>query len=123
MIKDIYIRDENDPNFEPGIIDYSNEVESIISQIRMLLGTKNGEVLGDYNFGYDLEYLVFNTRTSADLLAGDILDKIKEYVVYGENFYIDVDVNFGDSGKGYDYCIVDISINGKKAIGFLIDKE
>jgi len=123
MIREIYIRSENDPNFEPGIIDYSNEVENVISQIQMILGTKPGDVLGDYFFGVDIGYAVFNTKMTAQQVRDKIADQISQYVTHGDKISIGVDVNFGDSGKGYDYAVIDISINGEKAIGFLIDKD
>jgi hypothetical protein len=123
MIKEIYIRDEKDPFYDPNMIDYSNEVEQVISQIRMILGTKPGEVLGNYSFGIDLEYVVFNTKKSAEKLGEEIREQIKSYVYHGDNISVDVDVNFGDSGKGYDYGVIDILVNGSKAIGFLVDKN
>lgn len=123
MIKEIYIRDEKDPFYDPTMIDYSNEVEQVISQIRMVLGTKPGEVLGSYHFGIDLEYVVFNTKKSADKLAEEIREQIRTYVYCGDNINVDVAVSFGDSGKGYDYGVIDIYINGSKSIGFLVDKN
>lgn len=123
MIKEIYIRDESDPYFEKGIIDYSNEMENIVSQIKMILGTRKGQVLGDYDFGVDLEYMVFNTRASAGVVKSKIDEQISMYVNHSPKITIETDVNFGDSGLGYDYAIIDIYINGGKAIGFLIDKE
>ena len=123
MIKEIYIRDESDPYYDPTLIDYSNEVESVISQIRMILGTKPGEVLGAYVFGVDLEYIVFSTKRAAETLADEIREQIRTYVHHGDNIYIDVDVKFGDSGRGYDYSVIDIYINGSKSIGFLVDKS
>ena len=123
MIKEIYIRDENDPYFEPGIIDYSNEMENIVSQIKMILGTRKGQVLGDYDFGVDLEYMVFNTKVAANEVKKKIDEQISLYVKHSPKITITTDVNFGDSGLGYDYAVIDIYINGGKAIGFLIDKE
>jgi hypothetical protein len=123
MLKEIYIRDESDPFYDPNMIDYTNEVENVISQIRMILGTKPGEMLGDYNFGVDLEYIIFNTRKSAEELADKIREQINVYVHHSSKISVDVDVNFGDSGRGYDYGIIDILINGSKAIGFLVDKN
>ena len=123
MIKEIYIRDEKDPYFEPGVIDYSNEMENIISQIKMILGTNKGQVLGEYDFGVDLEYMVFNTRASASEVQEKIMDQISKYVVHSDRIFISSEVNFGDSGHGYDYAVIDIYINGGKAIGFLIDKD
>ena len=123
MVKEIYIRDKSDPNYESGIIDYENDIENTISQIRVLLGTKEGDVLGNYPFGIDIEYLVFDTVKNSQEVKKLIEDKIRSYVVPSKNITIGVDVNFGDSGHGYDYAVIDIILNGKKAVGLLVDKD
>ena len=123
MIREIYIRDEKDPNFIPGVIDYSNEVERVISEIKMILGTQKGQVLGNYDFGVDLDYIVFNTKRSAEEVAKEINEQINMYVDKGDNMTVNVEVSFGDSGMGYDYAVIDIIINGQKTIGFLLDKN
>ena len=122
-IKEIYIRDDKDPYYDDTIIDYQNEVESVISQIRMILGTLNGQMFGDYDFGIDLEYMVFNTKYASNKIMEKLNDEIDKYVYHSDNISIYCDINFGDSGEGYDYAVLDIYINGAKSIGFLIDKN
>ena len=122
-IKEIYIRDDKDPYYDDTIIDYQNEVEFVISQIRMILGTLNGQVFGDYDFGIDLEYMVFNTKYASNKIMEKLNDEIDKYVYHSDNISIYCDINFGDSGEGYDYAVLDIYINGAKSIGFLIDKN
>ena len=122
-IKEIYIRDDKDPYYDDTMIDYQNEVESVISQIRMILGTLNGQVFGDYDFGIDLEYMVFNTKYASNKIMEKLNDEIDKYVYHSDNISIYCDINFGDSGEGYDYAVLDIYINGAKSIGFLIDKN
>lgn len=123
QVKEIYIRPENDPYYESDIIDYQNETESVISQIRMILGTTNGRVLGDYNFGIDLENMVFNTVKSSEDILSQLNEQIDRYVHHSDNIDISCQINFGDSGEGYDFAVLDIYINGVKNIGFLIDKN
>ena len=123
MINEIYIRTENDPYFVPGIIDYSNDVENVISQIRMILGTKNGQVLGDYDFGVDLEYAVFKTKRSASELEEGIMKQIGTYVKKPSGITVSCSVNFGKDERGDDYSVIDIYINGVKSVGFLVDKS
>lgn len=122
MIKEIYLRTPDDPNFVPGVIDFKNETEYLLNQIRMLLGTKKGDVLEEYNFGADLESFVFNTVRSAAEIEKIIDDQISIYVTVPESMTVSTEVSFGDSGKGYDIAVVDIIINGNKCMGFLIDK-
>ena len=122
-ISEIYIRDKSDPYYDPKIIDYQNEIESVISQIRMILGTLPGQVFGDYSFGIDLEAMVFNTKYASDKIVEELNNQITKYVYHSSMIGITCDINFGDSGMGYDYAILDIYINGAKSIGFLIDKN
>jgi hypothetical protein len=123
MVKEIYIRNEEDPMFVEGIIEYSNEIENVISKIRMLLGTTPGEVLGDLNFGIDIEYLVFNTKESAYAIQGKLNELLQAYVPSSKNYSISTQINFGKTANGSDFGIVDVFINEHKAIGFLIDKD
>lgn len=123
MISEIYIRDEHDPNFEPGIIEYKDEIESIVSQIKMLLETKPGDVLGDPDFGLDLEYYIFETSVNSEAIREKVNDAISMFVKHTNNTSVDVEVSFGKSARGYDYCVVDIIVNGRKVIGYLIDKD
>ena len=123
MVKEIYIRTPNDPNFVPNIIDYSNEVESTLSQLKMILGTNKGDVFGTYDFGINLNYLVFGTKLPKEEIRQRLLDQIVSYGNISKNISLDIDINFGQSGYGYDYAIIDITINGKKTIGFLVDKD
>ena len=123
MVKENNIRTPNDPNFVPNIIDYSNEVESTLSQLKMILGTNKGDVFGTYDFGLDLNYLVFGTKLPKEEIRQRLLDQIVSYGNISKNISLDIDINFGQSGYGYDYAIIDITINGKKTIGFLVDKD
>jgi hypothetical protein len=123
MINEIYIRDKSDPNFEEGIVDFENDIESTITQIRVLLGTKEGDVLGNNTFGIDIEYLVFDTVKNSIEVQDLVADKIRSYVIPGKNITITTDVKFGDSGHGYDYAIIDIILNGRKALGLLVNKD
>lgn len=123
MTKEIYIRTPEDPDFIPDVIDYSNEIEQLLSQVRLVLGTKKGDVLGSYDFGVDLEYLVFSTKVSSETIRQKIMDQITSYCYISPNLSFDIQVSFGASGKGYDYALVDVIINGVKSLGFLIDKD
>ena len=72
MIQEIYIRDPEDPNFKINVLDHSDPIESIISKMRMIFGTRQGQVLGDLNFGIGLEDKVFETRVNKIQLEEDI---------------------------------------------------
>jgi len=119
MIVDIYTRNPEDPNFNIDILEHSSAIESILTKIKMILGTKKGQVFGDLNFGVGLEDLIFETRINKRQLEEMIKTQIFSYVSESAAYKIDPQVSFGKA-KGYDYCVVDIYINDVKTLGVKI---
>jgi len=119
MISEIYIRNPEDPNFVINVLEHSDPIESIISKIKVIFGTRQGQVIGDLNFGLGIEDLVFETRVNKMQLEEDIKRQIGQYVAESSQYKITPSVSFGKA-KGYDYCIIDIFINDTKAFGLLI---
>lgn len=123
MVNEIFIREETDPYYVDGVLETGNTTENIISKIRMFLGTVPGDVLGDDNFGIDIEYLVFNTKQSTKEVEKQINEKLITYLGNIGNVSVDVNVSFGqDTNRGSDYAVIDFSLNGVKSIGILIDQ-
>ena len=123
MFREIYIRTEDDPSYDPNIVDYSNEIEEIITQLRVLLSTGRGEVLGNYDFGTNLEYYVFSTIKNGDEICKEIDQQIRLYCYISDNVNVTTDMEFGKDNSGRDYAVLNVNINGTKAAGFLIEKD
>lgn len=119
MIRDIYIRNPEDPNYQFGILEHSNTIESIVSKIKVLMGTKSGQVFGDVALGLGIEELIFETRINKTHLEEKIKTQFDLYISESKDFKITPKVNFGKE-EGYDYAIIDIFINDEKTIGILI---
>jgi len=119
MIKDLYIRDPVDPNFKYGILEHSSAIESIISKIKMLLGTRQGQVFGDINFGLGIEDLIFETKINKIHLEEKIKTQFDQYISETKDYEITPAVSFGKA-DGYDYCVIDVYINSTKIIGILV---
>ena len=119
MIKDLYIRDPEDPNFQYGILSHSDPIESIITKIKMLLGTRQGQLVGDINFGVGIEDLIFESRINKIQLEEKIKSQVDQYISESKDYAITPSVSFGKA-DGYDYCVIDIYINEQKIIGLLI---
>ncbi|MEK0338335.1 MAG: hypothetical protein QQN41_12975, partial [Nitrosopumilus sp.] len=100
-------------------LEHSDPIESIITKIKMLFGTTQGQILGDLNFGVGLENLVFETRINKMELEERIKSQIMQYVYESKDYKIEPRVSFGRA-DGYDYCVVDIFINEQKVIGILV---
>lgn len=120
MIREIYTRNMADPYYDPTIIDHNNDIESILSQIRLILGTRGGQVLGDYNFGCGIEDLIFTTNFNKDKIQNLIQSQIRDYIKDFPNYNITVNVSFFKQNDGLDGGLIDIYINKTKMQGFLI---
>ena len=119
MLKELYIRNPSDPNFAINVLDHSDPIESIISKIKMILGTRQGEVIGDFNFGVGIEDLIFETRINKLHLEEDLRRQINQYISEAEDYRIDPEVSFGKA-EGYDFCVIDFFINNEKQFGILV---
>lgn len=118
-IKEIYAKDPSDSTFQSNVIEHSDVYETVLSKIRMILYTKPGEVLGNPNFGVNLEEYVFALNASNQTIRESIEKQINEYVPESLVMNISVDVNFHQQ-EIYDICYIDIKIDGTKAMGLII---
>lgn len=121
MIKEIYTRSPDDPNYKINVLDHSDPIESILSKIKMILGTKQGSVFGDAMFGMNLEELIFETKVPGIRVEEDIKKQINQYISEAANYKIDPKVTFGKNSDGYDYCVIDIYIDNQKSIGLIVN--
>jgi hypothetical protein len=119
MVKDLYVRNPSDPNYVYGIYEHNDPIEAIVTKIKMIFGTIQGQVLGDMNFGVGLEELVFQTRINKTELEEKIKSQITQYISEAAAYSIRPQVSFGRTDS-YDYCVIDIFINEQKTIGILI---
>jgi len=120
MIREIYTRNPEDPNYKVNVLEHADPIESIITKIRTILGTRQGEVIGDFNFGIGIEDLIFETRVPKLQVEEDIRRQVNQYISEAADYKIDPRVTFGRSEEGYDFCVIDIYIDEDKVLGVLI---
>jgi len=119
MIKDLYIKTPDDPNYNENILEHSDPIESIKAKIKMILGTRQGQVFGDINFGVGIEDLIFETKINKLQLEENISKQIYQYISESRDYQIRPVVQFGKA-DGYDYCVIDFYINNEKTMGILV---
>lgn len=119
MIKDLYTRDAADPNYQFGVLEHSDAIESIITKIKMILGTRSGQIFGDLGFGVGIEDLIFETRINKTHLEEKIKMQFDRYISETTDYKITPQVSFGKA-DGYDYAVIDIFINDEKVVGLLV---
>ena len=124
MIQEIYIGIPNTNQYREKTIEITDDIGTILQRIRMVLGTRIGVVLGDTDFGMNIEDYLFDMNFSEEKIRKEILYQIAKYVspTVGPMYSIDVKVNFGkNTVEGYDYMVIDIYINQQKLLGFLVN--
>ena len=124
MIQEIYIGIPNTNQYKEKTIEITDDIETILQRIRKVLGTRKGIVLGDTDFGMNIEDYLFDMNFSEEKIRKEILYQIAKYVspTVGPMYSIDVKVNFGkNTVEGYDYMVIDIYINQQKLLGFLVN--
>ncbi len=108
-MRDIYSRDPQDRNYNPKILEVTDTVEICIGQLKMMLLTQPGSVLGDPRFGLDLEGLLFELGLSEKAFKKELDLHLSIYCplflkvggTYEVKFYV---------GKYRDIAILDFAI-------------
>jgi phage baseplate assembly protein W len=118
MLKEIYCRNVNDPGFLPGIIETDSALEAILTKIRMIIFTKKGEVLGEPNFGLNLEDQLFEFSFNETQIKKDFYAQLANYVPDTRNIPVDIKVKF-EEGTVRDIAYIDIYLNSKKYLGIV----
>ena len=124
MIKEIYCKLPSDTNYERRI-ETEDEAEQILQQIKMVLGTKQGQVLGSYDFGIDLQKYLFQMQYSQQQILYTVNTALARYVRFDtDKWTVYADVSWGhDVSAGYEYAVIDVIINQNKRLGILVSHQ
>jgi len=119
---DFFFRDPLDPNYRTGIYESRDEIENTITQIRMTLLTRKGEVLGEPDFGFDATGYLFefegesldNIEKVADEQIHNYVMMSRLYTITSKPFTLDDISDIHKAGLG-----ITIQINGVRAFAAL----
>jgi hypothetical protein len=79
-LRDFYTRTNDDPKYLNDRVEIGDELESAIQQVKMILFTKKGEVLGEPDFGIDLDSYLFEYSVDPFNLSNEATGQINKYV-------------------------------------------
>ena len=80
QLRDFYTRTLEDPKYLGDRLEVSDELESAIQQVKMTLFTKKGEVLGEADFGLNMEGYLFEYSINPTSLSQEATGQINKYV-------------------------------------------
>ena len=120
---DIYNRLVSDQNYIPQI-ETNDETEQLLSQIKMVLGTEPGDVLGSPYFGADIKKYIFNLSYNQEEINAFVTQAILNSVDYDtKKFAVSVNVEFGkDFYNKSDYAVINIIINQRRCLGIVMNQ-
>ena len=119
MAVDIYFKLDSYPYYDPKAIEVSEYIDAFIQALDMLFSTPKTTVLGEPDFGVNLEQYIWTTNKSASSVRQEITTQINQYVAYDilENVEYDIEVNYLQ-GEIWDTIVVDVIIDGIKVVGY-----
>ena len=79
-LRDFYTRTTEDPRDLGDRLEMSDELESAIQQVKMTLFTRKGEVLGEPDFGIELDSYLFEYSIDPSRLGKEATSQINKYV-------------------------------------------
>jgi len=119
MARDLYLRDPSDPFFQSDTLEVSDELQMLVGQLKMMLFTNRGEVLGAPDFGADLENQLFSLNLNEFSVKSALRDQVMKFIPLGAQYQVDFDVKFA-RGTARDICVIDVLINNTPAFGVTI---
>ncbi|CAB4159506.1 hypothetical protein UFOVP699_242 [uncultured Caudovirales phage] len=79
-LRDFYFREPGDPRYREDQLEVSDDLESTLQQIRMTLFTNKGEVLGEPDFGVDIDKYLFEFSVDPFSVSLAASEQINKYV-------------------------------------------
>lgn len=114
-IRDFYMRNENDPKFVKDQIEVYDDLEATLNQIKMTLLTNKGEVLGEPNFGLQIEKYLFEFEVDPFGLANEATSQMETYVPESKKRRITVTpAKMLDSVGGREVFVLSINLEEQK---------
>ena len=108
-MREIYNRDPLDPSYNPFQIETTDPVEICVGQLKMILLTNKGEVLGDTKFGLNLEELIFSLNLSESSIRNELDLFLKTYIPLFRKLGGSYDLKFYQ-GTERDIATIDFKI-------------
>lgn len=110
-LRDFYTRTMDDPKYLGDRVEVSDDLESTIQQVKMTLFTKKGEVLGEPDFGIDLNKYLFEYDIDPMSLSHEATSQVNKYVAEARKRQITVNPSlYPDDKSNRDILVLLIDI-------------
>lgn len=121
MAVDIYFKVDEDPNFNNETLELNDDILLFLQQIEMILTTRKGDVLGNPEFGANLEDYIWSKYGSTQI-ENELTSQINIYCSEFVNIIKWSIKAYFVKGEIYDSILVDILIEDNKVLGIYVGK-
>lgn len=109
--KDIYIGYKGHPKFSINKIIVDDIIRTIVQKYEMILFTNKGDLLGDPDFGCDIQNLLYQTKISAYAVKNIIINQINTYIPELSSINYSLEVLFEEDPENFqDIMIINFTI-------------
>ena len=116
---EFYVKNIDEPNYNSKEMQLDAELELLLTQISTMLFTRKGEVLGEPNFGANLEDYVYELRYNDYQLKTVIDNQLNEYIPLASKYSVDVNIEVVD-GISNHVVFLDITVDSRFQLGVYI---
>ena len=108
---DFYIKNAEDSTYIDSQIIEDDIINVIIQKYNLIIFSNKGDVMGDPNFGADIELLLYETKVSENYVKEQIIEQINLYIPELINMSYGLEVLFAqDSVNFYDIMYIEFSL-------------
>jgi hypothetical protein len=108
---DFYVIDKTDPSYTANQVIEDDIISVILQKYKMILFTNKGDVMGNPDFGGDLELLLNETKVSATYVEKNLNGQIADYIPELVNMDYSLQVVFTqDQSNFYDMMYIQFGL-------------
>lgn len=116
---EFYIKKEGDPRFDVSQMEIDDEITELLIQIETLFFTSKGSVLGDADFGLNLDDYVYSFRYNDNMLVKVVKEAINKYIPLSKKYSVDVTVDFTEEVDRH-IVFISVVVDSKYQVGLYI---
>lgn len=98
---DFFILGPEDPSYNDTYLIEDDIINVIIQKYKSIIFTNKGDVLGDPNFGADIELLLYETKVSEDYVIRTITEQISQYIPELINMNYSIEIAFAQDATTF----------------------
>lgn len=116
---EFYVKNIGEPGYKADVMQQDSELSMLLTQIQTMLFTRKGEVLGQPNFGANLEDYVYEFRYNDFQLKTVIDNQIAEYIPLASKYSVSIEIEVVDDITNH-VVFLDITVDSRFQLGVYI---